>query len=56
MHKRLMNKEQIKEVFDLRLIEMMRIIMVLDSLSHNIFGPSEWNEQINTNRWSKKIK
>lgn len=47
MNKRLLTKEQIKEVFDLRLIEMMRIIMVLDSLSHQIFDPSEWTKQIN---------
>ena len=47
MNKRLLTKEQIKEVFDLRLIEMMRIIMVLDSLSHQIFDPSEWVSQIN---------
>ena len=26
---------------------MMRIIMVLDSLSHQIFDPNEWNSQIN---------
>ena len=47
MNKRLLSKEQIKEAFDLRLIEMMRIIMVLDSLSHQIFDPSEWVSQIN---------
>ena len=47
MNKILLTKEQIKEVFDLRLIEMMRIIMVLDSLSHQIFDPSEWVPQIN---------
>ena len=47
MNKILLTKEQIKEVFDLRLLEMMRIIMVLDSLSHQIFDPNEWNYQIN---------
>ena len=47
MNKRLLNKEQIITVFDLRLIEMMRIIMILDSLSHQIFDPTEWNSQIN---------
>ena len=47
MNKRLLSKEQIKEAFDLRLIEMMRIIMVLDSLSHQIFDPSDWVSQIN---------
>lgn len=49
MNKFLLTKEQIKEVFDLRLLEMMRIIMVLDSLSHQIFDPNEWNYQINKN-------
>ena len=47
MNKILLTKEQIKEVFDLRLLEMMRIIMVLDSLSYQIFDPNEWNYQIN---------
>ena len=47
MNSELLTKEQIKDIFDLRLIEMMRIIMVLDSLSHQIFDPSEWTSQIN---------
>ena len=34
---------KLKNVFDLRLLEMMRIIMILDSLSHQIFDPKEWN-------------
>ena len=37
------------DVFDLRLLEMMRIIMVLDSFSHTVFDPSEWTAQINMN-------
>lgn len=36
-------------VFDLRLLEMMRIIMILDSLSHQIFDPTDWTSQINMN-------
>jgi hypothetical protein len=47
MNKILLTKKQIKEVFDLRLLEMMRIIMVLDSLSYQIFYPNEWIYQIN---------
>jgi hypothetical protein len=47
MNSELLTKDQIKDIFDLRLIEMMRIIMVLDSLSHQIFDPSEWTSQIN---------
>ena len=47
MNKILLTKKQIKEVFDLRLLEMMRIIMVLDSLSYQIFDPNEWVYQIN---------
>ena len=39
MNSELLTKDQIKDIF--RLIEMMRIIMVLDSLSHQIFDPSE---------------
>ena len=34
---------KLMNVFDLRLLEMMRIIMILDSLSHQIFDPKEWN-------------
>ena len=49
MNKELLSKEQIMDVFDLRLLEMMRIIMILDSLSHQIFNPTEWTSQINMN-------
>ena len=49
MNKELLTKEQIMDVFDLRLLEMMRIIMVLDSFSHTVFDPSEWTAQINMN-------
>ena len=47
MNPQLLSKEQIKTAFDLRLLEMMRIIMVLDSLSHQIFDPTDWTTQIN---------
>ena len=49
MNKELLSKEQIMNVFDLRLLEMMRIIMILDSLSHQIFDPTDWTSQINMN-------
>jgi hypothetical protein len=49
MNKELLTKEQIMDVFDLRLLEMMRVIMILDSLSHQIFNPTEWTSQINMN-------
>ena len=43
----LLSNEQIKEIFDLRLLEMMRIIMYLDSITYSIFDNTEWEIQIN---------
>ena len=43
----LLSNEQIKEVFDLRLLEMMRVIMYLDSITYSIFDNTEWEIQIN---------
>ena len=43
----LLTNEQIKEVFDLRLLEMMRVIMLLDSSTYTIFDKTEWEIQIN---------
>ena len=47
MNNPLLTNEQIKEVFDLRLLEMMRVIMYLDSSTYTIFDNTEWEIQIN---------
>ena len=47
MNHPLLTNEQIKEVFDLRLLEMMRVIMYLDSSTYTIFDNTEWEIQIN---------
>jgi hypothetical protein len=47
MNHPLLTNDQIKEVFDLRLIEMMRVIMYLDSSTYTIFDNTEWEIQIN---------
>ena len=47
MNHPLLSNEQIKEVFDLRLLEMMRVIMLLDSTTYTIFDNTEWEIQIN---------
>ena len=43
----ILSNEQIKEIFDLRLLEMMRIIMYLDSITYTLFDNTEWEVQIN---------
>ena len=43
----LLSNDQIKEIFDLRLLEMMRVIMYLDSITYSIFDNTEWEIQIN---------
>ena len=43
----LLSNEQIKEIFDLRLLEMMRVIMYLDSITYTLFDNTEWEIQIN---------
>ena len=43
----LLSNEQIKQVFDLRLLEMMRVIMYLDIIIYSIFDKTEWEIQIN---------
>jgi hypothetical protein len=43
----ILSNEQIKEIFDLRLLEMMRIIMYLDSITYTLFDNTEWEAQIN---------
>ena len=47
MNHPLLSNEQIKEVFDLRLLEIMRVIMLLDSSTYTIFDNTEWEIQIN---------
>ena len=47
MNHPLLTNEQIKEVFDLRLLEMMRVVMLLDSSTYTIFDNTEWEIQIN---------
>ena len=47
MNHPLLSNEQIKEVFDLRLLEMMRVVMLLDSSTYTIFDNTEWEVQIN---------
>ena len=42
-----LSNEQIKEIFDLRLLEMMRVIMYLDSITYTLFDNTEWEIQIN---------
>ena len=43
----LLSNDQIKEIFDLRLLEMMRVIMLLDSSTYTIFDQTEWEIEIN---------
>ena len=43
----ILSNEQIKEIFDLRLLEMMRIIMYVDSITYTLFDNTEWEVQIN---------
>ena len=42
----LLDEKYIKELFDIRLIELMRIILVYDSNSHCVFFSSEWEQEI----------
>ena len=42
----LLSDEQIKDLFDLRLLEMMRIIMYLDSITYSIFEEIQINKQL----------
>ena len=43
----LLPENYIKKLFDLRLIELMRIIMVFDSCSHSLFTGGNWIKEIN---------
>ena len=47
MNDPLLPEKYILKYFDLRLIEIMRIIMICDSASHIMIKDEEWVEQIN---------
>ena len=47
MNRPLLPENYIKKLFDLRLIELMRIIMVFDSCSHSLFTGGNWIKEIN---------
>ena len=47
MNNPLLPDEYILKYFDLRLFEMMKIIMICDAASHDIIDGQEWVEQIN---------
>ena len=42
----LLDVKYIKELFDVRLLELMRIILIYDSSSHCLFGNSKWEQKI----------
>ena len=42
----LLDEKYIKELFDIRLIELMRIILIYDSSSHCILNSSVWEQEI----------
>lgn len=53
----ILDEKYIKELFDVRLLEIMRIILIYDSSSHCLFGNSKWEQKIDKhfNRLIKKI-
>ena len=42
----ILDKKYIMELFDVRLLELMRIILIYDSSSHCLFGNSKWEQKI----------
>ena len=42
----LLDDKYIKELFDIRLIELMRIILIYDSSSHCLFSNAKWEQEI----------
>ena len=42
----LLDEKYIKELFDIHLLELMRIILIYDSSSHCLFGNSKWEQKI----------
>ena len=49
MNNPLLEEKYITKFFDIRLLELMRIIMVYDSCSHSLFKNSNWVYEINKN-------
>ena len=47
MNDPLLDEKYIIQFFDIRLLELMRIIMIYDSFSHSLFQNSDWISQIN---------
>ena len=46
INKPLVDEKYIKELFDVRLVELMRIILIYDSSSHCLFSSFEWEQEI----------
>jgi len=49
MNKTLLEERYVKQIFDLRLLELMRILMVNDSAGHSLFSGESFAEEINEN-------
>lgn len=49
MNKVLLEDHFIKQLFDWRLLELMRIVMVNDSAAHSLFSGKSFAEEINKN-------
>jgi hypothetical protein len=47
MNKVLLEENFIKQLFNLRLLELMRIVMINDSASHTLFSGQIFTEEIN---------
>jgi len=46
INKPLLDDKYIKELFDVRLVELMRIILIYDSSSHCLFSHFKWEQEI----------
>jgi hypothetical protein len=46
INKPLLDEKYIKELFDIHLLELMRIILIYDSSSHCLFSSSIWEQEI----------
>ncbi len=49
MNKSLLEEKYIKQIFDWRLLELMRIVMVNDSAAHSLFSGESFAKEINEN-------
>jgi hypothetical protein len=49
MNDPLLENEFTKQIFDKRLLELMRIIMVNDSAAHSLFSGSSYSDELNSN-------